>query len=142
MKIKLTKAQEKIYNFIRLNKNDASYNITYLCEILGELNVERYKYIYEGYINALDVAKVNIVVEEKIPYHNVDENRKNQLRIIDFTDKDRAAFQKKVKAIANMRKSTPIDLSKWPLLEFELYKNAEKLSYVTDQYVTHYYRCL
>lgn len=125
MKIKITRPQEKIFNFSKLNPNDPSYNITFLYAIEGNLDFERFKNIFEMCINKIDLSKVDIKVIDNNIYNNCDEARKVKIESIDCLDMNEKEFEKFISDKADYLKAKPKDLSEWPLIDVYLLKNSE-----------------
>lgn len=92
----ITRAQEKLYIYAKINKNDPCYNMIYAYKIEGNLDVERFKHVVDIYIKHIDVAKVNFVEKDKKVMQYVDLTRQQELNIIEYKDLTRNEFYQKV----------------------------------------------
>lgn len=131
-KYRLTPNQAKLYRHYKSYPNDTSYNLAFLYKITGDLDVIRLKTAIEIVCNAIDLLKVNFIEEENEIIQSYSDERKYEVEILHRKSSEtKESFYNKVSELIFSLENTPINLAKWPLLEFFLYLSSNDECYLS-----------
>jgi len=134
MKYKLTPIQEKLFRYNKFHPNDPSYNLVFLYKITGNVDVARLKKAFEIVCNSIDIVKVQFEENETECYQNYLAEKQFEVKVIERElSESIESFREQVLSHVTEQVNTPVDLFKWPLLQYTIYSVSKNECYLCER---------
>ena len=124
--IKSTMPQQRFWLEWKLDPEGIAYNLPYLFEINGDLNIGALKNTFEYYVNKLNEGcRTHFIEVNGQPEQVIFDKVEVELEQLDVSNTDKNKQKKLQEDFVNKITKTPFDLAKGPLFRFGLVKKSK-----------------